>query len=443
VAANTAVLALEVNVGAAFIVVARSTYGTAQSPLQRLCTSRTTLNCSQISQRPASIQSDETIAIKGVFHFGIGCSKIRSNVEHIDRSDRSNAHRSHCDGFNLKRWIRVIYGRNRCNLVAMKKLGLVMALLLAAGSGCKKDDSKSKTSGNSESPANLSRLSKALEARAAAAINEPQVEKTIATLIDGVFKDPRVANGAQALIAQMTADATISKGYEDIVSSLSESSAVKHVVQQVMAENPGANAETIGEIVGAKVEKIVEGPAFSNAIDRSMDILLARPEIAALFDRVGPAMMTSPEAVRVFSSAVDLSSINESMFSDKKLAAFYIDIFSLPVVKDAMAGYLSNILSEPTVRNHLIQGGQGLLSNEAFRTNAKNLMKLVFDEVPDSAAIETSVRGLFADPAVGQSISTALQNIANDPAAQRQGNLALAAIAKDPKFSQAVKSLLK
>jgi hypothetical protein len=48
-----------------------------------------------------------------------------------------------------------------------------------------------------------------------------------------------------------------------------------------------------------------------------------------------------------------------------------------------------------------------------------------------------AVRGLFEDPAVGQSISTVLQKIANDTAAKREGTVALAAIAKDPRSAEA------
>jgi hypothetical protein len=329
----------------------------------------------------------------------------------------------------------------------MKKLWLIVALSLATLPGCKRDngkgDNKNSTSSTAESLAKMSRLMKVLDAHATASLNKPEVEKAIDTLINEVFKDPGVARGAETLISKMTSDSTISKGYEYIVASLSESSAVQKMVKQVMVDNPGANAEAIGEIVGAQVEKLIEGPAFSNAIDRSMNILFARPEVSELFARIGPAMMTSPEAMQVFSSAVAPGVIDESTFSEQKLTSFYTEVFGLPDVNHALAGYLRNILAEPTVQNHLIQGTQELLNNEAFRSNAKDLMKLMFNEAPDSAGIDRAVRRLFEDPAVGQSISTLLQKIANDPAAKREGTVALAAIAKAPRFAEAVKRLMK
>jgi hypothetical protein len=213
----------------------------------------------------------------------------------------------------------------------MKKLWMIVALSLATLTGCKKDndkgDSQNGTSSTAESLAKVSRLVKVLDAYAASALNKPEVERAIDTLIYAVFKDPGVAKGAETLISKMTSDSTISKGYEYIVASLSESSAVQKMVKQVMVDNPGANAEAIGEIVGAQVEKLIEGPAFSNAIDRSMNILFSRPEVSELFARIGPAMMMSPEAMQVFSSAVALGAIDESTFSEQKLTSFYTEVF--------------------------------------------------------------------------------------------------------------------
>ena len=332
-----------------------------------------------------------------------------------------------------------------------------MGLLAAATVGC-----KTRVDIDGE------RLKTELERRADVVLQRPEVDKAFDGLADAVTGEPAVAKGGEELLGQLGSDPSLQPGFQAIIQAVGEHPTVAKVMARLTRENPRAGPDKLSELFEKKFNDVIDSPAFDQAFDKAFATVLERPDVNDAIQLYERAAASNPELNRAIDDIVKarmndaawnrrIIALNggkrpdrqlatqlllDKAFSDDRMAKFYVDVVSLPVIRKKTADACGRLLQAPAFQRHLKHTLRKLVGDAGFQQGAVAAMAGLMDAPRDAEALATPIRALLERPIVGKELASLLKAVNKDPVLAPIGNETIAGIVADPGFTATLTKLI-
>jgi hypothetical protein len=313
------------------------------------------------------------------------------------------------------------------------------------------------------------RIAAEIEQRSAKAVATPEVDKGFDALIEGAFAEPSVGDAGKALLTALGDDPGLKPGFEAVMGAIGAHPTIKALVLKIMKENPKASPDRIGEIAGERVGAITEGPLFEQAFGRAFHDLLARPNVAAVFNRLGEKVANDKAMTATIANAVKtrvndekwrarLTALNggqmpdkaratdlflDSAMSEARLAKVYIDLAALPVMKREIALAARDIAAAPAFEKHAAAAVKKCVDDAGIRARIVDAMALLMGEGATEQKLFEAFHAILTAPVVESSLTTLIDDMMSDPSLGAIGQRTITAIAADPAFQSTLSSLVE
>lgn len=367
------------------------------------------------------------------------------------------------------RTLSLVFPGFRITQTRARAFALSATVLCSSLSACKGSDEDSKAEAVAEAPSyDFATVVAEFEKRVALAVDTPAVSATIDKMFDKILDDPRLTPSTDALMAKVSANPDLAATAATLVNSVAESKELQRILVELMAANPGMTPDQVGEAVGAKIEKIMDGPAFDVAFDKSMDKLLAAPQVHRAFDLLGDAAAKNPQMLSFVSDLVSspaklatwntrLKELNggvapsqtkanelllKNWLSADRLEKFYIDMFSSPAVQKHVTDAVIELVAEPAFAQHTIKLLEAMAADPELKPRFVNIIDTLLREGASEADISATLDPVLMNPALADAIGEFVNAIVTDDALGAIGSNTLNKALKDPEVNKLFDDLL-
>jgi hypothetical protein len=312
------------------------------------------------------------------------------------------------------------------------------------------------------------RLKTELERRADVVLQRPEVDEAFDGLAEAVTSDPAVARNGEALLGQLGSDPSLQPGFQAIIQAVGEHPTVAKVMARLTRENPRAGPDKLSELFEKKFNDAIDSPAFDKAFDKAFAAVLERPDVNGAIQLYERAAASNPELNRAIDDIIKarmndpawnrrVIALNggkrpdrqlatqlllDKAFSDDRLATFYVDVVSLPVIRAKTAAACGRLLQAPAFQRHIKHALRKMVGDAGFQQGAVAAMAGMMDTPRDAEALEAPIRALLERPVVGKELASLLKAVSKDPALAPIGNEAIAGIVADPGFNATLTRLI-
>lgn len=296
------------------------------------------------------------------------------------------------------------------------------------------------------------RLERAVDRTIERSLKRPEVDQAVDRLLDAVMNQLALTSKGEQLLSRLGEDPALQSAFATIVGAVGEHPTTKRLVLRLMRQHPRASQADIAALFEKRISAVFGGPEFERAFDKAFEVVLEHPGVAAAirsFERAAANNVahgqflsdllrekgTEQDRTRRLIAlnggskpdrqrAADL--LAETAFSENRLAKFYAELFSLPVMQVQTARACSQMLDAPSFQQHLRHTIRDIITDPNFQKAAIATVTNLLGGVPD--AIEYTIKEVLKPPVVATALATLLVSIKNDPALESIGNEALAAI---------------
>jgi hypothetical protein len=305
------------------------------------------------------------------------------------------------------------------------------------------------------------RLKAELERRADVVLQRPEVDKAFDGLADAVTDEPAVAKSGEDLLAQLGTDPGLQPGFQAIIQAVGEHPTVAKVMARITRENPRAGPDKLSELFEKRFSDVIDSPAFDKAFDKAFATVLERPDVNEAIQLYEKAAASNPELVRAVNDILKarlndpawnkrIVALNggkrpdrqvatqlllDKAFSDDRLAKFYVDVVSLPVIRKKTAVACAQLLKAPAFQRHIKHTLRKLVADAGFQQGAVAAMAGLLDAPREVAALQTPISALLERPIIGKELASLLKAVSRDPVLVPIGNEAIAGIVADAGFT--------
>lgn len=313
------------------------------------------------------------------------------------------------------------------------------------------------------------RLVAEVNKRSVAAVDAPGPSKAFEELGESVVAEPAVVEAGQRLVTALGEDAELQKSIQAILGKLQASSAMQALVKQLLHDNPRASAAEIGEMVGKRVNDVLEGEVITRAIGAAVDDAFKRPEVEDAVQRLGKRMGQNPAFSAAIQRAIDAHASDavvrqrivdrnggkapdrgratdiflEGAFSNDRLQAFYTNYAKSPRTRAAAAGALAKIVDAPSFRARVARAMKACADDPTFSAAALEFMTLLLAPNVDQAKLNQAVKTALGAPVFSTQIAKLLNESLEDPALAAIGASALEALANDTDLTASIVNLVE
>ena len=304
------------------------------------------------------------------------------------------------------------------------------------------------------------RLKAELERRADVVLQRPDVDRAFDGLADAVTDEPAVARSGEDLLAQLSTDPGLQPGFQAIIQAVGEHPAVAKLMARIMRENPRAGPDKLSELFEKRFSDVIDSPAFDKAFDKAFAGVLERPDVNDAIQLYEKAAASNPELNRAVNDILKarmndpawskrVIALNggkrpdrqqatqlllDKAFSDDRLAKFYVDVVSLPVIRKKTAVACAQLLAAPAFQRHIKHTLRKLVADAGFQQGAVTAMAGLLDAPREVEALETPISALLERPIIGKELASLLKAVSRDPVLAPIGNEAIAGIVADAGF---------
>ena len=312
------------------------------------------------------------------------------------------------------------------------------------------------------------RLKTELERRADVVLQRPEVDKAFDGLADAVTSEPAVTRNGEELLGQLGSDRALQPGFQAIIQAVGEHPTVAKVMARIARDNPRAGPDKLSELFEKRFNDVIDSPEFDQAFDKAFAAALERPDVNDAVQLYERAAASNPELNRAIDDIVKarvndqawsrrIIALNDGKrpdrqratqllldkaFSDERLARFYVDVVSLPVIRKKTADACGRLLQAPAFQGHLKHTLRKLVGDAGFQQGAVAAMAGLMDAPRDAEALATPIRALLEQPIVGKQLAALLKAVNKDPVLAPIGNEAIAGIVSDPGFAVTLTKLI-
>jgi hypothetical protein len=327
------------------------------------------------------------------------------------------------------------------------RISIVLALVMAVA-GCKKADN--------DGPVliNAVQLHNAVTQRTAAAFERPEVAQALDAAFASLGSDPAVTAQLGTFVGKLQADPRAAGAVKDLMDHLMDDPQVLANLNQVMAENPGATPQQIGELFGSQFQHRWESPEVSQAWMAAWNELTrkigARPELAAMFTSAvnkATSGLASPEAEAKISRKLieknggqrpDVDKATQlaldHMWTTERIDQLLVMLLTNPTVRTATAKFLADVMADDEISKAVVAQVGALAANKETNAKALRVLQVVYAKDVVIADVRTSLHALMTDDALVRAIGDLLAMLQKSP---RFGALATKwydTMAADPKL---------
>jgi hypothetical protein len=287
----------------------------------------------------------------------------------------------------------------------------------------------------------------------------PAVDRAFEQLFEGLASDQALSAEGERLMTELSEAPEISARAERIQAAIAELPQMTDLAVRLMNENPDADPDQIGALAGAYVEKLVDSPAFDQALDRVLDDFLKQPVLTAAFDTFGVAISNNPHVVRSLSRAlrsVDEATLQRRLtelnggvqpdaarsgqlleanaFTPQRIERLMLDWIELPATREALRDAVREALREPALRRHMLRLFAELLSDAAFERGLVSSFALLLDQRSSVDVLVREFTRVLNTPQTTAACAKFLAAVMSDPALQAIGDRALGRLTASPAF---------
>jgi len=237
---------------------------------------------------------------------------------------------------------------------------------------------------------------------------------------------------------------------------------------RITRENPRAGPDKLSELFEKKFNKVIDSPEFDKAFDKAFADVLDRPDVNGAIELYERAAASNPELNRAIDDIVKarlndpawnqrIIALNggkrpnrqlatqlllDKAFSDDRLAKFYIEVVSLPVIRKRTAAACGRLLKAPAFQRHINHALRKLVGDAGFQQGAVAAMAGLLDASDDAEALQTPIRALLERPIVAKELAALLKAVNKDPVLAPIGNETITGIVSDPGFTATLTKLI-
>jgi hypothetical protein len=312
------------------------------------------------------------------------------------------------------------------------------------------------------------RLKTELERRADDVLERPEVDKAFDALVEAVTAEPAVAKSGEALLGQLGADDGLQPGFQAIIQTVGEHPTVTKLMKRLARENPRAGPDQLSALFEKRFNDVVDSPAFDKAFDKGFEGVLERSDVTGAIQMFERAAAANPELNRAVDDVVK-SRMNDAAwnqrivalnggahpdrqratqllldkaFSNERMARFYVDVVSLPVIRAKTAAACSRLLQAPAFQRHLSHSLRKMVGDPGFQQGAVAAMAGMLDSRGDAESLAAPIRGLLDKPIVGRELAALLKAVNKDPVLAPIGNEVITGIVADAGFKATLAKLI-
>ena len=299
------------------------------------------------------------------------------------------------------------------------------------------------------------------------AFARPSVDQAIEELFTSLTDDRALAAQGEALFGALGTDPGLAARVEEFQDRLSNEPAMVALVRRLMADNPEASPDRIGELAGQFIDQQTESPTFDQAFDFAMDRLFERPKLKAAFDDFGEAVANNPEFERGLIKAlhdIDYSVLGERVtaanggtepdaagatqilidhaFTTDRFEALALDWLHLPETRSELRRLASEVLRVPSVRRRLAALFARLLSDPDVQQRLNDCFVVMLDARPKPAEVKARFRRALDTPHMDAALASFVTELTQDPALQKLGSRFLERVANSRGFATSMQRFM-
>ncbi len=281
----------------------------------------------------------------------------------------------------------------------------------------------------------MGRLGTDLTARENEVMAGPKVTAAMNDLFTSLGSEPQLLAAGTKLFSRVEADPKIAMAGQTVIGQLTSSPIVQKVVMEIMAANPGASPDQIGEKVGARFQNITSSPAVQPAFQAAFGDLMASLHPQARFKTVLDqttakldAYLSQPERVAHWSDR--LRELNggadpdptkatqlylDHAWSKDRVEAYLLKLFANPTFRKELASTFADLLDQPALQAELLTVASNVAGDKAEQQAAVDLMLLLVQEPIDSAQLSTKLHAALTAPVLTGGLDKVIKIVFEDP----------------------------
>jgi hypothetical protein len=350
------------------------------------------------------------------------------------------------------------------------RVRIVLAVALAV-TACKKTDNKppaAVTAGStSKGDARLVQIrtlevEAAVAARTSAAFDRPAVAQAFDAALGALANDPKVSPRLAAFLAKLQADPRIAGVVNDLMDHLMDDPRVAANVQQIMADNPGATPDQVGDLFGNQLAQRWASPEVSKAWLAGWDEVTkkvgARPGVAAMFSSLvnkATSGLSTPASELELSRTLieknggqfpDLNKatqlVLDQMWTNDRIDKLLIMLLTNPTVRSATAQFLSDVLADEEITKAVISQAGAIAANKVTYGKALRALQVLYAKDVAVADAASSLRALMTDDALTAGLGDLLSSLAKSPRLAALATKWYDTMAADPKLESDLTAFL-
>lgn len=271
------------------------------------------------------------------------------------------------------------------------------------------------------------------------AFESPRVDAAMSKLIEDAMASPELAADGERLLSALGQSPALQRAQEEIQSQLVSLPSMQALVGRIMQENPGAAPERIGELTGARVEKILDAPSVDRAIEAAIDRLFERPALNAAFDRLGERAAQNPTLARSLAQALSkddeqklearLKELNGGVtpseaqvepllakhaFTNERVEALVLAWLALPETRAMLVELAHELLVAPTFQAHVERLAARVVAQAETQRAVLAALDAVLSDHENAAGVESAVARVFDTPLLEKELAAFTDSVIED-----------------------------
>ncbi len=298
-----------------------------------------------------------------------------------------------------------------------------------------KDKTEETTKAPGPSPLDLPAFEAALKVRVAAMFERPSVSHAFDGFLTSVTSEPKVRDGFGTFLQQLEADPQVMQGTSAVLQRVQETKEMQDAVMTLMAQNPGATPDQIGEMVGKQFEQTWESPPVAAAWASSFNQLTRRLDTGGVLDPLEHAVsvkidgyVANPKMIAHWEKRI--AELNggsqpdtgkamqlylDTAWSNERIEAFVQKLLANPTLRREAAVMLSKLLASEPLRKEATADCAAIMTDKTFQDAAVETMKLLTGTHPDGAKVEKALTKLLTSKPLVDSAGRLIKMLAEDP----------------------------
>jgi hypothetical protein len=342
-------------------------------------------------------------------------------------------------------------------------------------SGCKKKETEEKpekTADTAKPAVDLSLSVKLLDkiaVRIEKVAEHPEFGQAIEQLVDRATTHPTLAAAGEVFFSRLGADPALAMPAQAFVNKLTNSKVMQAFVFRIMSENPGKSPEQLGEIVGAKVDKILTGPIWDKAIGSSLDRLMKLPKVDASFGRLADKLVSgvqfekrlaeivdplikNPEVTAAITAlndgkplgdAADIQRLADKVFTEKRLLNLLVGFCRMKTLSDGLGAEFAKLVNSPQFPKSMAPNLARIIADPGVEKKALELFEILLSGSIDSAKLDKTLQGVFEQPVVAKELVAIIDGLSTNKQFIEDIRSAFLAAVKSPEFAKVLLASMK